>query len=365
MAKQNDMLPLALSLLLTSGLLVGGGWWIVTRTNLISGLTGNTSDTSVPPLNTPSEGSSNTEAEPVDVPSQTSTGQTLAEVADVPSGLFNYGGSTTWATIRGEVDPVLRQTFPQFQLRYADPINRPPGSTIGIQMVLDGQLAFSQSSSSLRDQDYQQAQQRGFTLQQIPVALEGIAIAVHPTLNVPGITTEQLVQIYTGQITNWNEVGGPNLPITPYSRQDVGGTVEFFVTSVMGGSRFGTNVQYMDNTTLALRAVANDLGGIYYASAPEVVGQCTTKPLPLGRQSGNFVAPYVEPLVPASQCPAARNQLNTEAFRTGDYPITRPMYVIVKQNGQQEQRAGEAYANLLLTDEGQSLLTDAGFVPLR
>jgi phosphate transport system substrate-binding protein len=233
-------------------------------------------------------------------------------------------------------------------------------------MVLDGQLALSQSSRPLKDEEYQQAQQRGFTLRQIPVALEGIAIAVHPSLQIPGLNIAQIRDIYTGKLTNWSQVGGPNLRITPYSRRlSDGGTVEFFYDTVLKKQAFASTVQYVYGTTDALRRLAADPGGIYYASAPEVVPQCTVKPLPIAHEGGQFVPPYEKPLVPTTQCPAKRNTLDSQVFRSGDYPITRQMFVIIKQNGSLEQQAGEAYAAMLLTDEGQELISQAGFVRIR
>lgn len=100
----------------------------------------------------------------------------------MPEGLFNYGGSTTWAPIRKVADPQIQTVFPNFQLRYTQHPTQPPGSGTGISMLLDGELAFSQSSRPLKDKEYQQAQQRGFQLEQIPVAIDGIAIAVNHDL---------------------------------------------------------------------------------------------------------------------------------------------------------------------------------------
>jgi phosphate transport system substrate-binding protein len=233
-------------------------------------------------------------------------------------------------------------------------------------MLINNQLSFAQSSRSLQVEEIQAAQQRGFTLREIPVALEGIAIAVHPDLNVPGLTIDQLRGIYAGQITNWSQVGGPNLPITPYTRRpEEGGTVEFFISNVLGGSNFGPNAQFIPTTTEALRAVSGDPGGIYYASAPEVIGQCTTKPLALGRTPDQLVALHQLPLVPPSQCPAQRNQINANVLLDGSYPITRRLLVIVKENGQIDQQAGEAYAAMILSDQGQQLLGQSGFVRIR
>lgn len=291
---------------------------------------------------------------------------TLAGVPAVPEGLFNYGGSTTWAPLRGEVDPILQTVWPKFQLRYTDPVSGTPGSGSGIRMLLDDQLAFSQSSRSLKDKEYQRAEQRGFLLKQIPVAIDGIAIAVHPELDVAGVTITQLKEIYTGTITNWTQVGGPDLPITAYSRRpEDGGTVEFFIDNVLEEAELGDSVEFVFNTTDALRKVGENPGSIYYASAPEVVPQCSIKPLPLGRASDRLVPPYQEPLVPSQDCPNRRNQLNAIAFQDGEYPITRRLFVIVKQNGQIDERAGAAYAQLLLSDQGQQLIAEAGFVSIR
>lgn len=290
----------------------------------------------------------------------------FATTTNVPTGLFNYGGSTTWATIRRDVDSVIQKELPQFQLRYTDPTTGAPGSSPGIKMVINGQLSFSQSSRPIKAEEQQQAQQLGFRLDQIPVAIDGIAIAVHPNLKIPGLTVAQIKEIYTGKINNWQQVGGPNLSITPYSRRlEDGGTIEFFHDNVLSKEKFGANVKFVSTTTDGLRQLERNEGGIYYASAPEVVGQCQIRPLPIGRQISEFVAPYKQPLTPRSECPLKRNQINIDAFKTDKYPVTRRLFVIVKQNNQSDQEAGIAYANLLLTEKGQQLISKTGFVRIK
>lgn len=342
MSQKNEILPLLLTVMVTSALLGGIAWWLLNRT--LIGFNGRSGSPS--PNNQISE--------------------TLAAVKNVPEGLFNYGGSTTWAPIRKEVDFIIQQVWPKFRLVYTDPTAGTPGTGSGIRMLIENQLAFSQASRSLKDEEIQRAQQRGLTLKEVPVAIDGIAIAVHPDLPVSGLTITQLKDIYTGKIRNWRQVGGPNLAIIPYSRRkEDGGTVEFFIDQVLEKADFGSNIQYVYSTTPALRKVSQNPGGIYYASAPEVVPQCGIKTLPLGKSENKLVAPYQEPSIPSSQCPQKRNQLNELAFQKGEYPITRRLFVIIKQNGQLDEQAGEAYADLLLTDQGQELIEKAGFVPLR
>lgn len=343
MSQKNETAVLILSLLITAGLVGVGAWWLSQRF-----------------------GTDAKRPAPSNNQTRQSDGEGFAKVQGVPTGLFSYGGSTSWAPIRLSVDSAIQAARPEFKLRYLDPAGGSPSSDAGIKMLLDGQLSFAQSSRPIRDSEFQQAQQRGFSLQQIPVAIDGLAVAVHPSLNLPGLTLNQLKAIYTGQIDNWSQVGGPNLPIAPYSRPaDSGGTVELFAEQILGGQAFGANVQFVPNTTEALRKVANSAGGIYFASAPEVVPQCSIKPVAIGRGSADFVPPYKQPFVPPSQCPLQRNQLNLEAFQQGRYPMTRNLFVVVKQNGQSDQQAGEAYANFLLTPQGQAAIEKAGFVRIR
>nr|WP_225225629.1 hypothetical protein [Komarekiella delphini-convector] len=89
------------------------------------------------------------------------------------------------------------------------------------------------------------------------------------------------------------------------------------------------------------------------------------KALAFGADARAIIAPYQEPFVLPSECPGKRNKLNIEAFQLRKYPITRNLFVVVKQNDQDEQQAGVAYANLLLTEQGQELITQTGFVKIR
>ncbi len=310
-------------------------------------------------------GIANRDPNPAQIPTSQAA-ETFRAVTGVPTGVFNYGGSTTWAPIRLKVDPVIQKVWPEFGLRYTDPIVGNPGSGTGIGMLLDNQLSFSQSSRSVKPEEYEEARARGFEIQEIPVAIDGIAVAVNPNLPVDGITVDQLRRIYLGEITNWQHVGGPRLPITPYSRDpNAGGTVDFFIENVLADQPLSPTVVITPTTTLSLREVAQDPGGIYYASAPEVIPQCTVKAIAIGRRPEELISPYAGAYIPPEGCPAQRNQLNIVAFREGDYPITRRLFVIVKRNGQIDEQAGMAYVNLMLSDQGQELSQSAGFVPIQ
>lgn len=339
MSQKNETPALVLSLLIVLGIVGAGVWWLTRSLNV-----------SPPPA---------TQAQ------SAGDASSLAAVQNVPTGLFNYGGSTTWATIRRDVDPVIQLVWTEFRLRYTDPIQGTAGSGTGIQMLINNQLAFAQSSRSIKDAEYQTAKQKGMNLKEIPVAIDGIAVAVNPNLAIPGLTIEQLANVYEGKITNWNQVGGADLAIIPLSRRpEDSGTIEFFIENVMQKQPLGNNVRYVSSTTQAIREVASNPGAMYYASAPEIVPQCTIKAIALGKKQGEFVSPYQDSQMSQAACGKAR-LLNVAAFQSGQYPITRRLFVIVKQNGQVDEQAGEAYARLLLTNQGQDLVAKAGFVRLR
>ncbi|MEM7066273.1 MAG: serine/threonine-protein kinase [Cyanobacteria bacterium P01_B01_bin.77] len=317
-----------LGLLVLLAALAGGGWWLRQRGGL---------EVRRPQLST-------------------ITPAVKFSDVDVTPGQFTYGGSTTWAPIRGIIDPQLQQAIPGLQLTYRTPTNQAPGSSAGIQMLLSGELDFAQTSRPLTPAEKQQAQQLGLTLQEIPVALEGVAIVTHPAISVSNLTQSQLKDVYTGDIVNWQELGGPDLPVVAIAREDLGGTVLFFRQAVLNGEALAPNVRRSPNTTEALRLTGNTPGAIYFASAPEVVGQCTVKPLSIDQQPS-----YQPPYVDLQKCPNQRNQPNLAGFESGDYPLTRQLYIVSNT----EQPIGQAYAALLLSQEGQTALNEAGFAQLR
>lgn len=345
MTQKNETPALIVSLLVTVGLLGAGAWWLTQRSGI-----------DLPKID-PAASPQASVSQP-DAPNGARVD--WSQVQNVPAGIFSYGGSTSWAPIRLSVDSALQAARPEFRLRYVDSASG-TSRKAGIRMLLDGQIQFAQSSRPVTPQEQQEAQQKGFSLREIPIAIDGIAIAVHPSLNLPGLTLEQLRGIYTGQITNWKQVGGADLPVTAFSRDPkLGGTMDLFNEQVLNKQGFGSSLEIVPTTTEALRKLAVTPGGIYFASAPEIVPQCTVKALPIAR-TNQFVAPYQEP---SATCPT-RNQLNTKAFRDGTYPLTRNLLVIVKQNNDMEQKAGEAYANLLLSTPAQEAIAAAGFVRIR
>ena len=278
---------------------------------------------------------------------------TMQQVPDVPGGLFNYGGATCFAALtKYGMNQAIADAHPEYQLRYTEPLNSKPGCSTGIEMLLDSQLSFAQNGRPLKDSEYAKATTRNLTLKQVPVAIDGIVFFVHPQLPIQGLTIDQLKDIFLGKITNWQQVGGPDLPVVAISQDP---KVHITINSLLkNGEPLGEQVKIVRDYTTAMREVGNTPGSISYGSAAIARGQQTIRGLALAAtDSDEYVAPFTRD-----------ERVNLKAFRNNSYPLTRRLFVVIRQDGTIEEQAGIAYANLLLTDEGQQIIERAGFVPL-
>ncbi|QDZ41105.1 phosphate ABC transporter substrate-binding protein [Euhalothece natronophila Z-M001] len=346
MAQKNENLILVPTLLITLTILSVGVWWLWQNVDDNEQYTENTDDSSLRAPNT------------------------LGEVSNVPSGSFSYFGNPAWGSIQEGIDPIIREIHPQFQIRYSTFLSQTSEQESEIvEQLKNNQIAFSQVSSPLtNEQGATTIEVDGNSLEQIPIALNVIAIAVNRNLDISGLSLEQLQGIYTGEIRNWEEVGGPNLEIIPYSDpEEEKLTVRFFLEDVLDEENLSPEVETVENPTVALRKVSENEGAIYYGKALQILRNCDIKPLPLENQENELVAPYQGSLVSPEECreTGAAHQINRDAFQNGDYPLTRPWFIVFNKNGRHNERAGRTYAKLLLTQQGQHLLRNQGLISIR
>jgi len=174
------------------------------------------------------------------------------------------------------------------------------------------------------------------------VALDGLSTYVNAENPVKELSLDQLKDIFTGKVKNWKEVGGPDAPITVYSRENSSGTYEFFKEHVLKGQDFAASAQTMPGTAAILQAVAKDKGGIGYGGAAYGAG---AKHLAVKKTDAS---PAVEP--------TEENVLN------GSYPIWRHLYIYLDPAKDKGEIA--AYLNWIRSDDGQKVVKDVGYYPL-
>jgi phosphate transport system substrate-binding protein len=174
------------------------------------------------------------------------------------------------------------------------------------------------------------------------VAIDGLSVYVSADNPLKELTVDQLELIFTGKVKNWKEVGGPDAPITVYSRENSSGTYEFFKEHVLKGKDFVASAQTMPGTAAVLQAVAKDKNGIGYGGAAYGAGakHLNIKP--------DDASPAVEP---------------TEENVVGQkYPIWRYLYVYV--NPALDKGEIASYLNWIRSGDGQKVVKDVGYFPL-
>ena len=174
------------------------------------------------------------------------------------------------------------------------------------------------------------------------VALDGLSVYVNEGNGVKELTLDQLAGIFTGKITNWKDVGGADLPITIYSRENSSGTYEFFKSNVLKGQDFAASAQTMPGTAALVQAVGKDPGAIGYGGTAYGSG---VKHLSVKKDD---TSPAVEP--------------TEDNVENQTYPIWRYLYVYVNPALDKDDIA--AYLKWIRSDDGQKIVKDQGYYPL-
>jgi len=174
------------------------------------------------------------------------------------------------------------------------------------------------------------------------VALDGLSIYVNAENPVKELTVAQVGDMFSGKIKNWKEVGGADMPVTLYSRENSSGTYDFFKEHVLEGKDFAANAQTMPGTAAILQAIGKDKTGIGYGGAGYGAG---AKHLAMKKDESS---PAIEP--------------SEETVVNGTYPIWRYLYVYV--NPALDKGEIAAYLNWFRSYDGQKVVKDVGYFPL-
>lgn len=218
------------------------------------------------------------------------------------------------------------------------------GSGTGIAAMINGTTGLCMASREVKSREREQARALGITFQEMTVARDGIAVVVHPQNPVNDLTMDQLRQIFNGTLRNWNQVGGPDQSIQVLSRESNSGTYVFFNEQVLEKDDYGREVRLMPSSAAIVQSTSQDHWSIGYVG--------------LGYAEGAAVK--VIAVKQDASSPAVHPSLDT--IRDGSYPIARPLYLYT--NG---EPAGltKAVADFVLSEDGQRIVQETGYIPLR
>lgn len=204
------------------------------------------------------------------------------------------------------------------------------GSGTGIQEASEGKCDIGNSSRKLKDEEAEK-------LDATVIGLDGIALVVNPTNKLEDITLQDLAKVYSGEITNWKDLGGDDKSIVVIGREDGSGTRDGFESIVMGDKE-PKYAQELESTGSVINAVATTDGAIGYASLANV--DETVKALKVGG-------------VEATE----------ENVKSGAYEVQRP-FICATLKGS-DNKLAKAYLDFILSEEGQALVLAQGAVPVK
>lgn len=270
-------------------------------------------------------------------PGLAALGASLSLVACLCLSACSSGTGTTSITVAGSTTclPIAEQAAELFSEDTGTGVLVSGlGSSAGIEAVSTGTAEIATSSRGLN------AEEQDLGLTTFVVAHDGIAVIVNTENPVQNLSVEQLRDIYSGQITNWSEVGGEDLPIQLVNRDEASGTREAFKTIVMDGAPFDRRAAVLSGTGQVRDVVSRSRGAIGYISmgfVKSAYAKTAVRALSIN---------HVEP--------------SEKTISSGGYPISRDLYFFTK--GEPTGPAKD-YIDFVLSQNMDKQIREAGFIP--
>ena len=219
------------------------------------------------------------------------------------------------------------------------------GTATGFEALAAGGADIAMASRSIEDKEVRALSGLGDMRAQSNehvVALDGVAVVVHGANPVEKVSLADLAGLFSGKTTSWSQIGGKDLPVHVYARDDKSGTWETFRSLVLApsGAALGPRVVRFEDSTALADAVAGDPGGIGFIGLPYIG---PTKALAIFDAGGVAVRP------------------SAFTVATEDYPLTRRLYFY---NSATPSHAVSDLTAFILSAEGQDMVRRQGFVPL-
>jgi phosphate transport system substrate-binding protein len=268
--------------------------------------------------------------------------QAAEEHAEAAQEIENKGSDTLVNLALAWAEAYM-QLFPQVRISVTG-----GGSGTGIAAMINGTVDIANASRAMTPEEVAAAQANGITPVQFVVARDAIAVVVHPSNPVSGLTLQQISDIYTRKITNWRQVGGEDRPIVLLSRESNSGTYVYFLENVVRMGDSQSDLLFSADTLLM-------------PSSEGISVEVRQNPNAIGYDGLGYVTPDQKVLAVAHDSESPYVLPSVETVNDGSYPVSRPLYMY--SAGQPTGQVA-AYLSWILSD-GQALVADLGFVPLR
>ena len=222
------------------------------------------------------------------------------------------------------------------------------GSGTGIAGLINKTVDIANASRAMKKEEIEAAKKNGVDPVEHTVARDAIAVVVHPSNPVQGMTIPQLADIYTGKVTNWQELGGEDRPIVLLSRESNSGTYVYFLENVV---RQGVKSDLMFSPDTLLMP-----------SSEGISNEVRQNPNAIGYDGLGYVTDDQKVLAVAKDATSSPVLPSVDTVNDNTYPISRPLYMYTAG---EPQGAVKIYLDWILGPEGQAIVPTLGFVPLQ
>lgn len=221
------------------------------------------------------------------------------------------------------------------------------GTGTGIASLINKTVDIANASRKIKQEEIDDAQSNGVNPVEHIIARDAIAVIVHPENPVHELTLQQISDIYSGKISNWQEVGGEDRPIVRLSRETNSGTHVYFLETVL---RLGDseNKTFFSADTLLL------------PSSEGIIAEVRQNPNALGYDGLGYVPDDLKMIAIAEAEGGAYVLPSITTVNDKSYPIARDLYMYT--NGEATGIVKE-YLDWILSEEAQEIVVELGFVP--
>ena len=223
------------------------------------------------------------------------------------------------------------------------------GSGTGLAALINGTVDIANASRKIKPEELKAANDQGNKPVELVVARDAIAVIVNPENPVDQLTLQQLADIYSGKINNWNEVGGENRPIVRLSRETNSGTHVYFLETVVRLGKKDNKTLFSPNTLLM-------------PSSEEIGAEIRDNPNAIGYDGLGYVTSDMKVIAVAQDNNSPFIIPSALTVNNGEYPIARDLYVYTAN---EPTGTIKSYLDWILTSEAQGIVTKLGFVPIK
>ena len=218
------------------------------------------------------------------------------------------------------------------------------GSGVGLTALINGTTDIADASRPIQPKEYDQAKAKGFIPKATRVAKDGICIVVNKSLGVGTLTMKQIGAIYSGKVSNWKDVGGPNKRIVIVGRDSSSGTYGFFRDTLFPGQPYRSDMLAMPSTNAIAQVVSRDEGAIGYIGIAYYEKWAAKVKLVAVKEGAKAILP------------------TAETVSNGSYPLFRYLFMVTRGTPRGEVSDFLKFAQ---SAEGQKIVAKVGYVPLR